>query len=265
MGEALSLWLEARGKSVCLYENAEPGVNGFVDRANCLPEVDLVIVLGGDGTLLSVARRLPEDAPIMGVNLGGLGFLTEFSATDLYPDMERVLDGEAETEERSMLNVGVFRNGDKISEYSVLNDAVINKGALARMIRLHTYVNGSFLNSFRADGLIVSSPTGSTAYSLSAGGPILYPTLECISLTPICPFMLTNRPIILPDNGIIEIRIGKKASDVTLTYDGQVGFKLEPEDTVRAEKARKRILLVRSFRTNYFQILRTRLKWGEGG
>ncbi|MBI4777166.1 MAG: NAD(+)/NADH kinase [Deltaproteobacteria bacterium] len=265
MGEALRVWLEERGKRVCLYENAEPGVNGFADGANCLPEVDLVIVLGGDGTLLSVARRLHGDAPIMGVNLGGLGFLTEFSATDLYPDMERVLNGEAETEERSMLNVAVFRNGDRISECAVLNDAVINKGALARMIRLHTYVNGSFLNSFRSDGLIVSSPTGSTAYSLSAGGPILYPTLECISLTPICPFMLTNRPIILPDNGVIEIRIGKKANDVTLTYDGQVGFKLEPEDTVRAKKARKRVLLVKSFRTNYFQILRTRLKWGEGG
>ena len=265
IGEALSLWLEEHGKSVCLYENAGPGVNGFTDGADCLPEVDLVIVLGGDGTLLSAARRIHDDASIMGVNLGGLGFLTEFSAANLYSDMERVLNGEAETEERSMLNVGVFRNGEKISEYSVLNDAVINKGALARMIRLHTYVDGRFLNSFRSDGLIVSSPTGSTAYSLSAGGPILYPTLQCISLTPICPFMLTNRPIILPDTGVIEIRIGKKAKDVTLTYDGQVGFNLEPGDTVKAEKSQKRVLLVKSFRTNYFQILRTRLKWGEGG
>ncbi len=263
IADSLSAWLQQRGRSVCVYENAEPGVNGFVGGEDCLPSVDLVIVLGGDGTLLSAARKIRGLDPILGVNLGGLGFLTEFSLDELYPMMDRILEGRFDTEPRTMLKVQVYRDNTQVAECNVLNDAVINKAALARMIRLHTSVDGEFLNTFRSDGLIVSSPTGSTAYNLSAGGPILYPTLECVTLAPICPFMLTNRPIILPDSKVIEIQIGSKARDVTLTFDGQVGFDLMPMDVVRVRKAENQVRLVRSPWTNYFQILRTRLKWGD--
>ncbi len=263
IGTSLGKWLESRNVQASLFENAEPGVGGFVGGEVCLPDVGLIVVLGGDGTLLSAVRKNRCEAPILGVNLGGLGFLTEISIGELYPTMERVLTGDFETQARTILNTAVFRKNKQLAEYSVLNDAVINKAALARMIRLHTYVDGLFLNSFRSDGLIVSSPTGSTAYNLSAGGPILYPTLDCVVLTPICPFTLSNRPIILPDSCAIEICIGEKAQDVTLTFDGQVGLDLESGDIVKVMKAKNKVLLVKSPWADYFKILRTKLNWGD--
>lgn len=226
--------------------------------------VDVIVVLGGDGTMLSVARLVCEKGiPILGVNLGGLGFITEVQRAELYEAMDKILSGECSFEERIMLTAHIHRHGERIAEYTVLNDVVINKGALARIIDLETYINKAYVTTFKADGLIVSTPTGSTAYSLSAGGPILYPTLNSIVLTPICPHTLTNRPIVLPDDVLIEIALKSPSEDVFLTLDGQVGFSLRQNDIVEVKKSPYKTKLLIPYERDYFQILRTKLKWGE--
>ncbi len=258
-------WLRERGAEAFVdIETAQVlNIKGYSHSE--IPRLaEVVVVFGGDGTMLSVARLACEkDIPILGVNLGGLGFITEVQRTGLFEAMERVLSGESSVEDRLMLTAHVLRHGEKIAEYTVLNDVVINKGALARIIDLETYVNKAYVTTFRADGLIVSTPTGSTAYNLSAGGPVLYPTMNCIIMSPICPHTLTNRPIVLPDNGLIEVTLKSQIEDVFLTLDGQVGFSLRQDDRVVVEKApfKTRILIPRE--RNYFQILRTKLKWGE--
>lgn len=225
--------------------------------------LDLVVVLGGDGTLLKAARLYGgRGAPILGVNLGGLGFLTEINLEEFYLILTAIQGGEFQTEARMMLSAEIIRQGLVLNPTSFLNDAVINKGALARIVDLETSIDDLFLTSYRGDGLIVSTPTGSTAYNLAAGGPILHPALQTIILTPICPFTLTNRPIIVQDNSTIEIRLGSKARDVWVTFDGQIGYPLEPEDLVRIKKAPVQIELIKSPFKNYFEILRTKLKWG---
>ncbi len=226
--------------------------------------VEMIIVLGGDGTLLSVARQVwNKNIPILGVNLGGLGFLTEITLDELNPVLERVLRDEFEINEREILKAGVIRGGSRIAEFIVLNDAVINKGALARIIDLETTVNGEYPSTFRSDGLIISTPTGSTAYNLSAGGPIVYPSLHTIIITPICPHTLTIRPIIIPDNVKIRALLKSRDEEVTLTLDGQQGFTLKFEDVVEVGKAEGRILLIKSPYRRYFELLREKLKWGE--
>ena len=226
--------------------------------------VDLVVVLGGDGTLLGAARKVGRyGLPILGVNLGGLGFLTEIPLEMLYKDIEKVITGQVAIEPRLMLRASVLRNAEEKCRFSVLNDVVINKGALARIIDLRVSIDGHFLTTFRADGLIVSTPTGSTSYNLSAGGPILYPDLEALILTPICPFTLTQRPIILPDTSVIEVQMGKHNEEVTLTFDGQVGFDLMAHDKVIISKSEKKLKLIKSPDQDYYDILRTKLKWGE--
>lgn len=226
--------------------------------------VDVIVVLGGDGTMLSVARLVCEKGiPILGVNLGGLGFITEVQRAELYEAMDKILSGECSFEERIMLTAHIHRHGERIAEYTVLNDVVINKGALARIIDLETYINKAYVTTFKADGLIVSTPTGSTAYSLSAGGPILYPTLNSIVLTPICPHTLTNRPLVLPDDVLIEIALKSPSEDVFLTLDGQVGFSLRQNDIVEVKKSPYKTKLLIPYERDYFQILRTKLKWGE--
>ena len=233
-------------------------------RGRFRPEpLDLVVVLGGDGTLLKAARLYGhQEAPILGVNLGGLGFLTEISLDELRLLFERILQGDYQTENRMVLTAGIIREGEVHPVIPFLNDVVINKGAVARIIDLETSIGGQFLTSYRGDGLIVATPTGSTAYNLSAGGPILHPALKTILLTPICPFTLTNRPIILQDDAVIDIRLGTKASEVWLTFDGQVGYPLNAGDLVRVQKAVKSIRLIKTPFKNYFEILRTKLKWG---
>jgi NAD+ kinase len=227
------------------------------------PPLDLVLVLGGDGTLLKAARLYGSGkAPVLGINLGGLGFLTEISFEELPALFDQVLRGNCQTESRMMLTAGIIREGKAVSTTPFLNDVVINKGALARIIDLETSIDGQFLTSYRGDGLIVSTPTGSTAYNLAAGGPILHPALKTIVITPICPFTLTNRPIIVQDEALIEIRLGSKAREVWLTCDGQVGYPLKAGDVVRVEKAPGHIRLIKSPFKNYFEILRTKLKWG---
>ncbi len=235
-----------------------------IKREEIPANIEMIIVLGGDGTLLSVARQVwNKNIPILGVNLGGLGFLTEITLDELYSVLERVVRDDFEINEREVLNAGVIRRGDKVAEFIVLNDAVINKGALARIIDLETTVNGEYLSTFRSDGLIISTPTGSTAYNLSAGGPIVYPSLHTIIITPICPHTLTIRPIIIPDDVKIRALLKSKNEEVTLTLDGQQGFTLQFEDVVEVGKAAGRILLIKSPYRRYFELLREKLKWGE--
>ncbi len=256
----------------------EKGVEVFIDRdlamktgygegydKNRIPElIDVLVVLGGDGTLLSAARLVgTKEVPILGVNLGSLGFLTEIALDELYDVMEKVLRGEYECEERMMLCARVYRWGEEVAAYTVLNDAVINKGTLARIIDLETKVDGEYITTYRADGLIISTPTGSTAYSLSAGGPIVHPSLNSIIISPICPFTLTNRPIVLPEHMKIEVTLKTPESDVLLTLDGQVGFPLRVGDIVKVERASRHLLLIKSPTRSYFEVLRKKLKWGS--
>ena len=235
-----------------------------IKREDIPTDLEMIVVLGGDGTLLSVARQVwNKKIPILGVNLGGLGFLTEITLDELYSVLERVIRDDFEIDEREVLNVCVIRRGEQIAEFVVLNDAVVNKGALARIIDLETTINGEYLSTFRSDGLIISTPTGSTAYNLSAGGPIVYPSLHTIIITPICPHTLTIRPIIIPDDVKIRTLLKSRDEEVTLTLDGQQGFTLEFEDVVEVGKAEGRILLIKSPYRRYFELLREKLKWGE--
>jgi NAD+ kinase len=226
-------------------------------------QVDLVLVLGGDGTLLSVARVVGDlGVPILGVNLGGLGFLTALTVEELFPSLEALLREELVIEERMMLAASVSRQGERLSEYVALNDMVITKSAMSRIIRLEVAVDQQFATGYRADGLIISTPTGSTAYCLSAGGPIVFPTMDAMVLTPICSHTLTNRPIVLPASQRIEVTL-LTDQDVMLTADGQVGFALKQWDSVEIYRAAARIRLLRPPQKHFFSVLRTKLKWGE--
>lgn len=226
--------------------------------------VDIIIVLGGDGTLLGVARLMGEkEVPILGVNLGSLGFLTATTLEKMYPTLEKIQKNEYLLDKRMMLNAHVYRQGVCVADYSVLNDVVINKGALARIIDLDTYIDKQFVTSFKADGLIISTPTGSTAYCLSAGGPIVHPQIEAFIMTPICPHTLMNRPIVIPDTALVEVILKSDNEDVMLTLDGQVGFALQYRDVVQVTKARHQIQLIQPLDQNYFEVLKTKLRWGE--
>ncbi|HEX9777107.1 MAG TPA: NAD(+)/NADH kinase [Geopsychrobacteraceae bacterium] len=227
-------------------------------------QVDLIIVLGGDGTLISVARLVGDlPIPILGVNLGSLGFLTEITRHELPAMLDLVIRGQFVVSDRMMLDASICRDGRVVGEYTVLNDVVINKGALARIIDMRTSVDGTHLTTFKADGLIIATPTGSTGYNLAAGGPIIYPGINSLVITPICPHMLTNRPIIVSDQACIQIEV-KFADDVVFfTADGQVGRKLQPNDLVEVRKSQSRTLLITSPSKDYFEILRTKLSWGE--
>jgi NAD+ kinase len=233
-------------------------------REDIRSKADLIVVFGGDGTLLSAARFVGERGiPILGINLGGLGFVTEIARDEIQEDIiDKIIAGKYRFEERIMLSADVYRKGKKINHYTALNDIVINKSALSRMVEIEIYINGQYATAFKADGLIISTPTGSTAHSLSAGGPILYPTLESFVMTPICPHSLTNRPIVLPDKFILEVNI-KNGKDVYLTLDGQEGFPLKVKDKVKIKKADFRTKFLIFHDKDYFQILRRKLKWGE--
>ena len=262
----LEKWLTEKGVTVFSEEMSSTArLNGCPEELGAIPyTVDWVVVLGGDGTLLGAARKVGKyGVPILGVNLGGLGFLTSIPLKGLYPAIERMLKGELEVESRLMLETKVLRMEEEICRFLVLNDAVINKGPLARIIDLDVFINEQFLTTFRADGLIISTPTGSTAYNLSAGGPILYPTMANYILTPICPFTLSNRPIILPDSDTICIKMGKESEEkVSLTLDGQVGFEFFYGDEVMIHKSSEGIKLIKSPDQSYFEILRAKLMWG---
>ncbi|MDA8100566.1 MAG: NAD(+)/NADH kinase [Nitrospiraceae bacterium] len=262
----LSKWLSARGKKVLLEEQAAAAIGAAGFRGRDLPGmVDMIIVLGGDGTLLSAARLVAEsrkNVPIFGVNLGSLGFMAEVSLDELYDNLAKALDGRLETEERLMLTAAVIRGGRRIAEYTVLNDAVISKGAGARMVALEVSVGANQLTAIRADGLILATPTGSTAYSLSAGGPIVHPAVHCFVLTPISPHMLANRPIAIPDTSVVRVKVMSEGDMVSLSLDGQVGQPLRQFDVIEVKKSRSKIRIIKHPTKDYYEILRTKLKWG---
>jgi NAD+ kinase len=235
-----------------------------VARDALAAQVDLMIVLGGDGTLLSAARALGNHkVPILAVNLGGLGFLTSVTLDELYPLLEQVAAGKHRISERMMLDAAIHRGGQPAEQQCALNDAVANKAALARMLDFDVHVDGNHVGRYRADGLVIATPTGSTAYSLAAGGPIIDPDLDAFVITPICPHMLTNRPLVVPDTARIDLDFTAADEPVYITLDGQIGFQLKPQDRVTITKSKNRVALVRPPSKTYFEVLRSKLKWGE--
>ena len=263
----LLTWLTERGVTVLLDQETagclSPASSGH-PREELPSLADLLIVLGGDGTLLAAARLMNQrNIPILPVNLGGLGFLTSVTLADLYPVLELALNGQARYSHRVMLESQVLRNGQLLHHARALNDAVLNKAALARMVDLELRLDGEFVCNYKADGLIVSTPTGSTAYSLAAGGPIVYPVVSAFVITPICPHTLTNRPLVIPDTTQVEIRFAAEKSSVYFTLDGQVGVELASGDRVVITAATERLRLVRPPKKSYFSVLRDKLKWGE--
>ena len=269
----LLLWMAARKIHALIDEdtasNLGPELTASLQvavaaRSELPVKCDLLLVLGGDGTVLAAARAASGcDVPILAVNLGSLGFLTAITLDELYSSLELVLNGKHQVVHRKMLKVDVMRMGYVETTYHALNDVVLNKSAIARILDFEVYVNGQFVCLFKADGLIVSTPTGSTAYSLSAGGPIVYPSVEAFVITPICSHTLTNRPVVVPDGSKIEIVLKSEAESVYLTVDGQVGLAFHSEDRVVGSLSPHRIHMVRPPQTQFFQVLRSKLKWGE--
>ncbi len=259
-------WLRERGITTrCDHETAV-----YLHEPDGLtrPEVpegsDLVIVMGGDGTLLSAARAISgREIPLFAVNLGGLGFLTAITKEDLFPELERALGGEHQVGKRRLLHIDVLREGRRAARYEALNDVVITKSSIARMIDLEAWVDDMFVCSYKADGLIVSTPTGSTAYSLSAGGPIIYPSVSAVCLTPICPHTLTNRPVIVDSSSVITVVCRAEDQSSFLTIDGQVGEPLRENDRVECRSSDYALHLIRPPRQMFFDVLRQKLKWGE--
>ena len=268
----IAAWLRERGID-SVFERATaallPSNNGHqvVDKSAMVGEVDLVVVLGGDGTLLSMADCIAAaggSIPILGVNFGSLGFLTEVTLPELYPSLENTLSGHARIEERLMLRSSTERRGTAFSTNIALNDVVITKAARARMIDLSMMVGDEFVTRVKADGLIVASPTGSTAYNLAAGGPIVTPHVDAIVVTPIAPHTLTNRPLVIPGSSTVRVQPVIEARDeVFVTFDGQAGFQLEEGDQITVCRAERPLRLIRSTTRSYFEVLREKLKWGQ--
>jgi len=259
-------WCEARGVEL-------RAADSIASQARCAPlaesdgelneDVDLIVVLGGDGTMLGAARLAgARRIPVLGVNFGWLGYLTEFTLEEMFPALENVRQGNFFVERRMMIDVELNRGGKVAASYRALNDAVVTKAAAARMIEIESYINEMFVNGFRADGMIVATPTGSTAYSLSAGGPIVHPTMSAILLTPICPHMLSNRPVVVPGESVVELVFKRAEDDLMLTIDGQPGVGLLHDDRIRIRRSQMTFNLVQPTNRNYFEVLRTKLKWG---
>jgi NAD+ kinase len=262
----LSEWLSRRGVDARLDEPTLAALGRSAEAAAAYQRgdpCDLVIVLGGDGSLLSVARTLVGGAPILGVNLGSLGFLTEINRGELYPTLLQVLAGRFWLEERALLLILLERRGEIVREFLALNDAVIAKSALSRILQLSVQVDGHLAARYRSDGLIVSTPTGSTAYNLSAGGPVLHPLLPVLVLSPICPHTLSLRPVVVPDSSRVEVTLETRREEVYLTLDGQEGVGLVAGDCVRATRCPGTVRLVRSSGRTFYDSLRAKLHWGE--
>ncbi len=269
----LAGWLEARDiRAVFETETAAlaglPADRPTVPRDELPRHSDLVVVLGGDGTFIGMAGRIARagtDVPLLGVNFGSLGFLTEITLAELYPSLEAVLAGQAVIEPRAMLTAQTKRGNELFEEHTVLNDIVITKGALSRIIEMSVMVGSHSVMRVRADGLIIATPTGSSAYNLAAGGPIVHPTVQALLLTPIAPHTLTNRPIVIPDDVEVYVKPIMDGNDeVFVTFDGQSGFPLQPEDTVTVRRAPRPLRVVKSAERTYFDVLRSKLGWGGG-
>jgi NAD+ kinase len=259
-------WLHGRGIAIRCDEPTAfyaGGVEGL-PRAEVPEGSDLMIVLGGDGTLLAAARAIGKrEIPLFPVNLGGLGFLTAITREEIYPELERAFRGEHRIAKRKLLHTEVARNGEVVASYEALNDAVLTKSSLARMIDLDAYVDEQFVCAYKADGLIISTPTGSTAYSLSAGGPIIFPSVPAICLTPICPHMLTNRPVLVPETSVIRVLAHGPDGSIYLTIDGQVGNPIHDGDTILCHSSAHSLHLIRPPRMMFFDVLRQKLNWGK--
>jgi NAD+ kinase len=261
------VWLRERNIEVFVDRETQACVDPSwpcLARTELAGKVDLLIVLGGDGTLLSAARALGgHKIPVLPVNLGGLGFLTSVTLDELYPLLEQVVAGKHRTSERMMLDSQILRDGTTTMRQCALNDAVINKAALARMLDFDVHVNGDHVGRYRADGLIVATPTGSTAYSLAAGGPIIDPELDAFVITPICPHMLTNRPLVIPNTARIELDFAEAEDPVYLTLDGQIGTQLQSKDRIAIVQSANKVLFIRPPKKTYFEVLRNKLRWSE--
>ena len=268
----LGEWLTARGVHP-VYETATaellaPAKDRLVQTKRALAtEVDMALVLGGDGTLIGMADCIADAGsgiPILGVNFGSLGFLTEVTLPELYRSLEHALNGRAYIEERMMLRTTTTNRGEVLTHSIALNDAVVTKTARSRMIDLSVYVADEFVTRVRADGLIIATPTGSTAYNLSAGGPIVQPNVDAMIITPIAPHTLTNRPIVIPGNSTVRVQPTMDARDeIVFTLDGQSTFPVHPGDEISVARAAKPLRLIRPTTRSYFEVLRTKLKWGE--
>jgi len=272
----IATWLEARQltavfdpETAALATSA--GARGrfeIVDKDDLPRHVDMIVVLGGDGTLLGTAGRIAKagsDIPILGVNFGSLGFLTEVTLPEIFTSLERAVNGTAQTEERMMLHVAVDAGSSRVADRIVLNDVVVTQGALSRIIELSVSVDGESMMRIKADGLIIASPTGTTAYSLSAGGPIVHPAVDGITITPIAPHTLTNRPVVVAGSSEIRIQplIYDGQSEVFATFDGQALMPLAGDHVVVVRRSPRRLRLIRASSRGYFQVLREKLKWGE--
>lgn len=259
----LGRWLTRRGISVLFKEGSENGREQFTIPKSLPPsDLDCVFVLGGDGTFLSAVRWIGDQSiPIIGIKFGEVGFLAEITEEDLYTAAEDILKKRYTIYPRMRLLVKVLKDQKEIAQETVLNDLVINKGALARLALIKTYINNNYLTAYRADGLIISTPTGSTAYSLAAGGPIVHPSVPSILLSPICPFTLTNRPLIVPDNSIIKMKLSEKNTDIRLTCDGQVGMEIDEHHTIIVAKGKFPVQMISLPDKDYFDVLKAKLKW----
>ncbi|MGI8642431.1 MAG: NAD(+)/NADH kinase [Pyrinomonadaceae bacterium] len=262
----LSDWLAERGINLIGKPHAENKICKIqtVEAEEFKTDADLIVVLGGDGTMISTARLTGDhEVLVLGINYGSLGYLTEFRIEEMFSALEAILEGNYEIDRRVMLDVEHWREEEMLETGRVLNDVVINKAALARIIEIEVNLNNLYVNSFRADGLIVATPTGSTAYNLSAGGPIVYPSMNAIVLTPICPFTMTNRPIVVPDKEEIVMKLKSEIEGVMLTLDGQIGLPIKANDRVLIRKSSTNFNLVKPPNRNYFDVLRNKLKWGR--
>lgn len=264
--DALESWLKTKGVGVIRKPTAQPIRKltlGPEDRAPS--KLFCVLVLGGDGTFLSaVAWVGDQDIPILGVKFGEVGFLAEIAEENSFSAMEAVLQGDFSIEQRMRLQVHVKRRGKSIAQKTVLNDVVVNKGTLARLAHIKTFINDLYLTTYSADGLIVATPTGSTAYSLAAGGPIIHPTVPAIIMTPICPFTLTNRPLIVPDTARVSIQLAKRATHVILTFDGQAGIEIQEGDEIVVKKATHPVAMIALPGQHYYDLLKNKLRWSGG-
>jgi NAD+ kinase len=262
----LGEWLERRGIQVSYDTKTATAVGrlGGVARNELPLDVDLAIVAGGDGTLLSVARSAaPLEIPILGINLGSLGFLTELQPEEMFDGLAAVLDGRYTIEARQTLRVRHLREGRVQQEYAVFNDAVIGKSALARMIKIELRVDGEEVATYTSDGLIIASPTGSTAYSLSAGGPILHPRMSAFVVAPICPHTMTYRPVVVPGDVTLQAFLRSSGEAVYLTLDGQIGIPLESDESISVDRYPSAVRLVKVANRGFFEVLRRKLRWGE--
>jgi NAD+ kinase len=259
-------WLKKKGIAVIRRESSPPGHLSAADSEISAPaDLFCLFVLGGDGTFLSAARWIGDlDIPLLGVKFGEIGFLAETASENLFAAAEKIISGDYTINRRMRLNVDVVRENKKIVSESVLNDIVINRGALARLADVETHINGHYLTTFRSDGLIVATPTGSTAYSLAAGGPVIHPDVPGIIITPICPFTLTNRPLIVPDSIQITLKLSHAASDVMLTFDGQQGLDISDRDTIIVRKGPHYLSMITLPGQHYFDLLKAKLRWSGG-